>query len=180
MTSPKTLYILRHAKAETGSATQDDHTRRLMPRGIDAAHVIGSYAVRNGIKPDAVLCSTAARAQETWQFVQMEFGAEIPTQFFDKLYLASANEMLNVIAQVPDNVSSLLLVAHNPGLHQLCVQLAKKGDAQLLDTLMIKFPTCSLAGIALDITAWSQAPRAQGTLKTFVTPSMLSHGDDDN
>ncbi len=62
----KTLYILRHAKTETGNAAQEDHERAINERGIEAARLMGKYLARHGILPDQVLCSTAERATQTW------------------------------------------------------------------------------------------------------------------
>lgn len=174
MPEQKTIYILRHAKAETGASYQDDHERKLTQRGCEAARTMGFHLLRQGIRPDLVLCSTAVRAQETWEHVLETYNRDVPIERSDRLYLASAGETLQLVAQVPESVSRLLVVGHNPGLHQFCLKLAQAGNASLLDTLAIKFPTCAFATLALGRVAWRDAAHSKGELKGFVTPSMLA------
>jgi len=96
-------------------------------------------------------------------------------EYTEKLYLASDNELLNLISETPENVGSLMIVGHNPGLHQLCLKLAKEGDDKLLDTMMLKFPTCTFAAISLGDSAWNNVARADGELKMFVMPENLGN-----
>ncbi len=173
MSSQKILYILRHAKAETGAASQDDHDRRITQRGLEAASAMGHFFTRQGIRPDAVICSTAVRARETWAEVMNAYGRDVPTEFADRLYLASVNETMQLIAQANENVQRLLIVGHNPGLHQFSLKLAKSGAQELMDTIGIKFPTCSFAAVALGDAPWKDIAHMHGELKAFVTPSML-------
>src|SRR5690349_10139020 len=97
----KTLTILRHAKAESGAPSQDDHDRALTPRGIHASHIMGEYMSRKGLNFDLVLCSTAERTRQTWQEVQKTYKAKAPASFEKKIYLASGNELLNILSAVP-------------------------------------------------------------------------------
>jgi phosphohistidine phosphatase len=196
MGKSKTLYILRHAKAEMGTANQEDHERSLVERGIEAAQNLGKYMVRHKIMPDHVLCSTAERASQTLHHLfpfplregagggvlkkipptltlPLEGGGNIEVEYSEKAYLASGNELLNLIAGTSEKVNSLLVVAHNPGLHQLCLKLAKKGDEKLLDTMTMKFPTCTFAAIDLGKIAWNAVAKAEGELVLFITPKVI-------
>lgn len=168
MINQKTLIILRHGKAETGTATQDDHARRLTPRGQEAAGLMGTYLAQQGYRPDKVLCSTAARTSETFAAAQKAYGQPLNVEYSRKIYHASAEELLKHISDTPENVNTLLLVGHNPGLHQLALSLGKEGDEDTIDTLHLKFPTCALAVIELD--TWYET---RGALQAFVTPEML-------
>jgi phosphohistidine phosphatase len=86
------------------------------------------------------------------------------------LYGASAEELLARIRLVPDSVSSVMLIGHNPGLHELAVTLASSGDE--LQRLEAKFPTAALATLSLAET-WSQVAPAGSTLEAFVVPKQL-------
>lgn len=174
MASSKTVYILRHAKAETGSATLDDHERGINQQGLDACVVIGKYMASESIIPDLVLCSTAKRAKTTWALVRETSKNTSKQEFTDMLYLASANEVVKQLMCLPESISSVMVVGHNPGLHQLSLNLAKKADDATLDRLMLKFPTCALATIDLGETSWEEMARAHGSLKAFVTPRFLT------
>lgn len=172
MINQKTLIILRHGKAETGTPTQDDHARRLTPRGADAAAAMGAHLAAQGLAPDKVLCSNAARTSETFAQVQAAFPGGLKVEYSQKLYHASAGELLQFIAATPDDVNTLLLVGHNPGLHQLTLAMSKEGDREAIDTLHLKFPTCALAVISIDA-PWYDIALTRGILKSFVTPDML-------
>lgn len=174
----KILYILRHAKAETGAPHQDDHTRKLVERGEEAARIVGAYMFRKGIKPDKVFCSDAARTRATW--TQIEGIDPAPNvEFTRKLYMASANEMMQLLATLPEAVKTVLLIAHNPGVHQLCLKLAHTGNEKTLDTMFLKFPTCALASIDLGDAPWRDIANARGALLDFVTPHTLAGLTDD-
>ena len=179
MPTPKTLYILRHAKAETGSATQEDHARGLVERGAKAAQIMGAYLFRHGIRPDKVICSDAMRTRQTWANIESIYPVPLNVEYSAKLYLSSANEMLPSLATLPDIVTSVLIIAHNPGLHQLCLKLAKEGDEDLLDQMHLKFPTCSFAVLDCGMISWDDVDSARATLLDFVTPRMLAGMADD-
>lgn len=174
----KTIAILRHAKAEVGAAHQDDHSRKLAPRGIEAAQIMGAYMFKEGIKPQKVICSDAMRTRETWAQIESIY-CPPDIEYTRKLYMASANEMLLLLAALPEEISSVMLIAHNPGVHQLSLKLAKNGDEGLIDMLHLKFPTCALTIVDLAETPWANVASAQGTLKDFVTPKMLAGIGDD-
>ena len=78
-----------------------------------------------------------------------------------KLYMASANEILNVIAQIPDNVGSTLIVGHNPGFHELCLKLSKTGDKKLIEVLRqnaaIGWITAVMAAVGASLVTWMVA-----------------------
>ncbi len=169
----KTLYILRHAKAETGAPHQDDHTRKLVERGVEAAQIVGAYMFKQGIKPAKVICSDSVRTRETWSQIESVYPAP-NVEFTRKLYLASANEMLASLVNLPEQIASVLMIGHNPGVHQLCLKLAKEGDEDMLDVMHLKFPTCALATIELGNVGWGQVADAHGALVDFVTPKMLA------
>jgi len=178
MIAQKILTILRHAKAETGAPSQDDHERALTKRGQEAAQVIGRYLAGRALQPDRVLCSTSARTRETWEEVQDVYPAAPTADYTEKLYLASPNEILNLIAHTRESVSHLMVVGHNPGLHQLCLKLAHLGDEKALEEMALKFPTCAFAVIAID-TPWREIGRAHGRLAAFVTPKMLARMEEE-
>jgi len=166
----KTLIILRHAKAEAG---EDDHARRLAERGIKEAGQMGAAMVLKGIRPQKILCSTSARTRETFREVKAVYPALPEAEYLDALYNASENQLLQVIAEQPAEFSSLMVIAHNPGLHQLALKLSREGDAPLLRKLTTEFPTCALVVVDLGDIAWCDIGKTRGTLKNFLTPKTL-------
>ncbi|MGH9927669.1 MAG: SixA phosphatase family protein, partial [Pyrinomonadaceae bacterium] len=61
----KTLFLLRHAKAETPAPGLADPNRTLNERGKKEAQALGAFVKKQHLKFDLVLCSPAARARET-------------------------------------------------------------------------------------------------------------------
>jgi phosphohistidine phosphatase len=171
----KTLYILRHAKAETGSAAQEDHDRALNERGLQAATAMGNYLARRKMQPSQVFCSTAQRTRQTLQ--QLHLQPAPPVTYSEKLYLASAGEILQLLSELPETTASVMVVGHNPGFHQLSLKLAKTGNEGMLDNLYLKFPTCSLAVIETEA-PWADIAHACGKLLEFTTPKMLAMVED--
>jgi phosphohistidine phosphatase len=166
----KTLYILRHAKAELGLPAQEDFDRALAPSGVQAASLLSAYMLRNQMRPEQVWCSGALRTRQTVAAMQSAFVPSLEVEYRDKLYNASAGEILSMLPGMSEEVSSLMVVAHNPGVHQLAVKLVKKGDDRTLDRLALQYPTCALTVVTFDDVAWRDVAVANnGKLLAFVT-----------
>ena len=165
-----TLYLLRHAKSSWSDPTLSDHDRPLAPRGQRDAKRIAKHLVRAGIEPGLVLCSTAVRARETLELVQTGLGAATKVSFETELYAVSCRELLERIHTVPEEVTSLMLIGHNPGLHDLARALTSTGLE--LDRLRAKFPTAALATLALP-TSWRLVSEADALLAAYVVPKQL-------
>lgn len=161
--------LLRHAK----SAWPDvpDHERPLAGRGERAAPVMGRWLRATGHVPDLVLCSTARRARETWRLAAAELGATPPVRFDDRLYRASAPDLLGLARRAPSPVRTLLIVGHDPAIHDLAVTLAGSGSgaAAMAGRMRVKFPTGAVA--VLEFTGnWDQLGGEGTRLTSFVTP----------
>jgi phosphohistidine phosphatase len=163
------LYVLRHAKSSWADPMLEDRLRPLAPRGHRDAKRVAKHLRRLGCKPELVLCSSAARTRETLELLRPAVGAT-KVIFEEELYAASCDELLARIRRVPDEVASVMLIGHNPGLHQLAVTLASAGDE--LERLEAKFPTAALAMLAVS-KSWSQLAPGDATLARYVVPKQL-------
>lgn len=171
------LTLLRHAKADWSGPALSDQERSLSARGRDAAPRIGAYLAKNMPPPDCVLVSTARRTRETWALAGGAFAKQPRTLFDERLYCASPQTILDVIADLAPACHSLLVVAHNPGLHELAGWLAQSGNEEALGRLAEKFPTAGLARIELPVNDWSMLQPGIGRLVSFVTPRLLDSAD---
>lgn len=162
----KRLWILRHAKSSWDYPGLADHDRPLAPRGKKAGRRIARWAETNDVRPDLVLCSTALRAQATLELVRPGLGH--PEERVDRgLYHASADDVLEVVAAEDDALAGILLIGHNPTLHELVIALAPPGpDA---------FPTGALATLRLEIDSWHDLRPRCGLIEAFVVPRSLTH-----
>ncbi|MEV4940541.1 SixA phosphatase family protein [Streptomyces zaomyceticus] len=122
---------MRHAKSAWPEGVAD-HDRPLGPRGLRDAPAAGRFLAEHGGPPDLVLCSPARRARRTWELAAAELDSPVPapTVHDPRLYGAGDAELLDVLHGVPDEVATLLLVGHNPGLEDLVLLLAAGTDGE--------------------------------------------------
>jgi phosphohistidine phosphatase len=165
------LYLLRHAKSDWGDPSLADHERPLAPRGRKAAARMARHLRDEGIRPELVLCSTARRVKETLEAMEAAL-EDAPTLAESGLYGATAETLLARLRQVPDDVGSVMLVGHNPGLQDLATLLA--GGGRELQRLREKYPTCALATLDVGEGSWSLLQPGEAELVALVTPSDLS------
>lgn len=169
----KTLYLLRHAKAEPGGFTLNDEDRPLSARGREACATIGQYIKKHRYTPEIVLCSNSIRTRETLERVQDSFATPPQVKLEKKLYLATPGEMLAQIHGVADECASVLLIGHNPGMHHLAALLSSSESTPLRTELEIKYPTGALAVITFKTLQWRSIAPDSGKLADFVTPKEL-------
>jgi phosphohistidine phosphatase len=166
----KTLYLLRHAKAEPASKVISDQERSISARGHTACLAIGDYMKSKRYLPQFALCSPSARTRETLECVSEAASLIIEHRFENSLYLATAEEILNAIHSVSDDLDSLIIVGHNPGMHHAALLLAETNPGPLRATLELKYPTCALAGLRFACDRWRYIAANKGKLIDFVTP----------
>ena len=162
----KILYLFRHAKAAPEDR-ESDAERRLTKRGRKAAAAMGEYLAQLEPPPQLVLCSTALRTRETLDEVLPAFDRAPQLLFEDALYLASATRLFDRLRRLPEQAESVLLIGHNPGLHQLAVTLASEAGE-----LAEGFPTAALAVLRVP-GRWLALRPHQAKLIDFTTPKAL-------
>ena len=175
----KDLFILRHAKSSWSAPFLNDFDRPLNKRGKQACVDIGQWLHKQNITPELVVCSPAKRAKDTWKRVKKEQMAYGKNKFVASLYLASPSELLNVIKKVPAKISSLMLIGHNPGMHQLILQLVNtkalnSEQTQDLQRIIHKFPTAGFAHIQFNVSDWVDVAPLTGKLYRMMMPSLLA------
>ena len=166
-----TLYLLRHAKSSWADPTLPDDERPLAARGRRDGKRIAKHLARLRIMPELLLCSSAERTRETLELIRPALDATSTVSVEMELYAASSDRLLERIRAVPEAVASVLLIGHNPGLHDLALVLASAGDE--LGRLEAKFPTAALATLALPNTTWRELSRADAVLTAYVVPKQL-------
>lgn len=169
----KKLYILRHAKSSWDAMDLPDHDRPLAPRGERAALVMGRYMAQRDLIPDMVICSTATRSVETLRLVASQWECDVPAVRDRSLYLTGARTIRQRVAQTEEPVKVILVIGHNPDLHDLTVELAEPGSQAHRRLAETKFPTSALAVFHFTISDWPSLRSASGTLVDLKTPKVL-------
>lgn len=172
------LMLLRHAKSDWSDARARDHDRPLAERGRESAPKIGRYMAHHALIPDLVLASPAVRARQTWDLITPHFSAKLPVVFDDQVYEGSANDLLNLIRATKPSVHALLVVGHNPPLHDLAKLLIAAGDIDARQRLVEKLPTGALVVIDFAVDDWSKVHPSSGRLDRFVVPRTLERATD--
>lgn len=160
----KTLLILRHAKSSWSDPGRDDHDRNLNGRGRRGAAALGKWIAEEGLLPDRILCSDAARTQETWARMGLPGTPDLKPE----LYHASAEVMLDLV-QSTDG-SRVLLIGHNPGIAEFSDRLA---EAQPDHYRFAQYPTGALTVLTFSAAAWSDIGWRTGVVRNFLTPHDL-------
>lgn len=169
------LLLLRHAKSSWDDPGLPDHARPLNARGRRAAAAMAQAMRDLRLSPDVVLVSSARRTLQTLEaLTPFEDGALIEPM--DALYLAPWRQMLASIRAAPETARSLLLIGHNPGLHELALALAgpipPARPSRDLQRLADGYPTGALAEFTI-ASSWGRLEEGGGRLVRFVAPRDL-------
>ena len=170
------LLLLRHAKSDWKDRRLDDFDRPLAPRGREAAPLMGRYLRDQGLEPDLVLCSMARRARETLALLLTALASAPEISYLKTLYLAPPSRLLAVLRRQRPDRGRILLVAHNPGLHHLALDLAGGQGGAAGRALAEKYPTAALA--RFQVAGWAELGAdgggAPARLVEFVKPRELA------
>ena len=177
------LMLLRHAKTENDAPSGRDKDRRLDKRGRGDAAEIGAWIGRHPPFPDSVLVSPAIRAHQTWEIAWKAMKDLVPepqVELIPDLYGADPSQLLQTIREASDaDPLRLMLVGHNPGMHELALALAGSGDAAGRRALADNLPTSGLAVFDFAVDDWADVAFRRGRLVLFVTPKLLKQTSDD-
>jgi phosphohistidine phosphatase len=167
------LMLLRHAKTERQVPGEPDRGRELTERGRADATLIGAYMARHGLLPALALVSPATRAKQTWDLLAACFPKAPEAVSDERIYNADPARLMGLIAETRD-APSLLVVGHNPGIHQLAAQLIASGDVTARERVIDALPTSGLVVIDLPFDDWSRLHAHAGRLDRFVRPRSLA------
>ncbi|HEY6440489.1 MAG TPA: histidine phosphatase family protein [Acetobacteraceae bacterium] len=164
------LLLLRHAKAARDLPGVTDRDRPLTARGRRDTTSVRAAMHDFGLLPDLVLMSPSRRTMETLEMLEPWDDTPL-TEALEQLYLADARQILGVLHDVPETVRSVLLIGHNPGLHELASRLAG-GTTDAARRLAGKFPTAALAEFSV-AGPWHELKSGSAHLVRFLTPAEL-------
>lgn len=168
------LHLLRHAKSSRKEAVED-HERSLNRRGREAARRVGKHLASAAGALDLVLCSSAVRTRETLDLVLGEFAARPRCLIEDELYLAGREKLMDRLRGLAEEDGSVLLVGHNPGLHELAIALAEPNTPPARALASGKFPTAARVSFRV-ATRWAALGDSRHHIIDYVTAESLPGG----
>ena len=123
-----TLYLMRHAKSDWTDSNNSDFERPINDRGERSAIAIGQWLTDNDHIPQYIISSAAVRAKQTTEIMTATFAEATPEQIIyeQDLYLADVKTLLRFIQTYKTALSSLMIVAHNPGMEELVEYLLSR------------------------------------------------------
>ncbi|MGN6472134.1 MAG: SixA phosphatase family protein [Mycobacteriales bacterium] len=163
----RVLVLVRHAKAVAAAGT--DALRPLTDRGHRDARAAGQWLAGLGIAPDLAVVSPTIRAQETWADIAHAL-PEHEEHVDHRIYDNTLTTLLEVVADVRDTITTLVLVGHNPSMHGLAVALDDgDGDDEASTVIRSEYPTCGIA--IFDVSdPWQSLGTGSGRLRVFEAP----------
>ena len=165
------LHLLRHAKS-SWKEDVSDRERRLSRRGRETARRVARHLPGAVGKLDLVLCSSARRTHETLDFLLAEFAVHPRCLLEDEIYAASPEILMNRLRRLAEGDVNVLLIGHNPGLHELAVTLSDTGSPAFAALASGKFPTAARVTFRIP-ERWSTLGRSRYALVDYVTAASL-------
>lgn len=160
----KRLIIMRHAKSSWTSGAPTDHQRPLNKRGRRAAPLIGARLRDLGWIPDLVIASDSQRTRETWQCMQAELPDIAEVRFSSAFYHGGLAEIASACRPLGANVSTLLVLGHNPGWEEAVGKLTGR---------WVRMTTANAALLESTTDDWAKAIRKEWVPVDLLRPKEL-------
>lgn len=163
------LIVMRHSKSAYPPGLAD-HDRPLNDRGTRDSWAARQWFTQQAWPVDEAWISSAVRAQQTWSGIEPGVRSAAVTGFTHStvpdLYEASVGQLLSLLARA--NASTLLVVAHNPGLEQLIETVVGRDSHGWLAHISMKYPTSAICVIRHG--GWAEIGDGNAELLTYAVP----------
>lgn len=147
---PKTILLIRHAKAQPFGLVRCDYDRTLDPRGVLEARKAGAGLRKRQISPQLFIASPAPRALYTLRLILTEMKLDPEQIVTDRsIYEGDLSALLNLVRAFPDDVSCAMFCGHNPGISELV--------GHLYNSYAPAMSTCEVVGLTLETDCWMDA-----------------------
>ena len=161
----KNLLLMRHSDAQSAPTVKgQDHDRPLTSRGREKCLAIAKYLAQHALLPEAILASSATRCIQTAETLLQSLDLSLEIGAVPELYQASLDLYLGTIHQVPDQLSNVLIVGHNPTIQGFAHAMRKTGVE------VGSFNCAAIACMSLTTQFWGETSYHSGNCLWFVTP----------
>ncbi|UKJ06386.1 SixA phosphatase family protein [Solitalea lacus] len=152
----KTLYLVRHAKSDKSLININDFDRPLNDRGLKDAPAMAKILSKKIKNPDLIVSSPALRAFTTAQLFAEVIDYDVESiRLNPSVYAANVTTLLGVINSLEDQLNTVIMFGHNPGLTDLFNYLT--------DNNLLNLPTCGIVKIDFDLQSWKLVSHGTGT-----------------
>ena len=162
----KNLFLLRHAKSSWDSPQLEDFDRPLSRRGVSDALSLSEYIAKHQIIFNLVLSSPSERTQSTSDLILIDMNPAPVIKLKESIYHGEAITIISLIKGQDDLLENILVIGHNPGLHNLMEALTKK--------TIQKVPTCSFIKLS-NFDSWKDLDANILDIEFLITPKDLIH-----
>lgn len=174
----RTLILLRHGTAAWNNPKQEDFDRPLTEDGRRDAYKVGEYLQKKNLIPDLFLSSTAQRTKETLECVMDAMQSVLmPDHHVSHergLYLCGAGNLFEAIRNLPERCDTVMIVAHNPDIHSICMNMDDGADYQLSNALKQDgYPTGTLTQLECPVTNWNEIELGMNKLAAYLPPGRI-------
>lgn len=160
----RTLIVMRHAKTEIQKIDQRDFDRNLMERGKEDAKLMGERLAKEGFKPDQILTSNSNRTEQTIALVKKSAGFEdAKTTSLSQLYHASAGRIESEIMNTEDDIKTIMIVGHNPGISEFVYECNTSAISS-------EMPTSAIVVFKFSAGSWNEFPEVKKNLVYYDYP----------
>ena len=160
----KILYLIRHAKSSWDDPLRDDIDRPLNRRGQRDAPYMGERLTERSLSIKLMLTSPAQRAMSTCVLMADAMGlAPSAIQVNPRLYHAGVDQLMNVVRGMSEELDSVAVFGHNPGLTDFANQLT-------VIPVTDNIPTCGVVSLRLSAKYWKDVAWKTAELVFFDYP----------
>ncbi len=165
----KQLYLARHAKSAWDTQAANDFSRPLSKRGVKDIKRMGKKLAELEWNPQLILCSPAQRTRQTCDLLYQYALLKGDIEYKDELYAASTSMLVKLLADTPESISSVMIIAHNPAIEWLLLDLCNDVPAQENGKIVT---TANIAKINLQ-DSWSDLQLGSGELVDLLRPKEI-------
>lgn len=160
----KTLYLVRHAKAS--ESVSPDLIRPLTSSGMIDAARMGKNLSTKIQTIDLIITSSAERTQMTTQVLCEQLGIdETKVRVESSLYESSPKHYLDAVNALPESISVVMIVGHNPSISYFAEYLTHENIGSM--------PTCGVIAMTIEHLSWAEVGKRTGTLTFYDSPESI-------
>jgi phosphohistidine phosphatase len=162
----KTLYVVRHAKSSWEFPALPDLDRPLLEKGKKRTKRVIDFLLKHHVRIDLIISSSALRARETADYLARGIGFDPESIKLDpSLYHADSELLFDQFLDLNDDITSLMLVGHNPTLTNFV--------NNWLNPPIDWLPTSGVVCFEFDALRWEDIRTATARVKFVAFPKLI-------